>query len=369
MVSRAGRATRVPTRDRSDFEGRQPVPVSRVVTVVSNPDTWREPYRSTAARRRDSMCAVIALLHHLLAVPAPANSFESLESYWAAHRLSRWPSPFDGAVAGGFAADRIGFAFAAGYESALKYLLPSEGGESVTAFCITEEGGNHPRAIRTAITHRPDGSYVLSGRKRWSTLATRAVNLLVAGSVGSDESGRNRLRLARVPADAPGVRITFMPPTAFCPEIPHVEVELDGVVVPGKALLEGDGYEEYIKPFRTVEDLHLQGALLGYLLGVARRSAWPASVTERILALIVAARALAAEDLRAAEVHVALAGVLADAAALAAETAPLWQQVSAPERDRFERDRAIWQVAARAREARRERAWERLSEWKQQSGR
>ena len=49
-------------------------------------------------------------------------------------------------------------------------------------------------------------------------------------------------------------------------EIPHAEVGLDRVRVEASAVLPGDGYADYVKPFRTIEDAHVHCALLGYLV-------------------------------------------------------------------------------------------------------
>src|SRR5262245_25603109 len=99
-------------------------------------------------------------------------------------------------------------------------------------------------------------------------MASAAQSLLVVASTGNVD-GKNRLRVVRVPANAAGVRIE--PAVApFVPEIAHARVTLDGVRVSAGDLLPGDGYDDYLKPFRTIEDLHVHGALLGYLIGVAR---------------------------------------------------------------------------------------------------
>ncbi len=50
----------------------------------------------------------------------------------------------DRALAGGSAADRLGYAFASGYTEALRALVPGLTG--VAALCATEEGGNQPRS-------------------------------------------------------------------------------------------------------------------------------------------------------------------------------------------------------------------------------
>jgi len=122
--------------------------------------------------------------------------------------------PIDRAVRGGHAADRLGYAFAAGYGAALSALVP--GVPPHTSLCATEEGG---------------------------------------------------AQVVKVDPRAPGVTLTEMPPPPFALEIGHAEVRLDTMVSP-EAVLPGDGYDAYLKPFRTVEDVHVHGARLGWMLGL-----------------------------------------------------------------------------------------------------
>jgi hypothetical protein len=268
--------------------------------------------------------------------------------------------PIEAAVAGGLAADRLGFAFAAGYHAALRALVPELSREHLTALCATEEGGAHPRAIRATLVADVDG-FVLSGKKRWSTLAPAARELLVFASLGTDERGKSRLRIARVAASAPGVTIKPMPQTPFAPEIPHAEIAFADVRIEARALLDGDGWERWVKPFRTIEDLHVHGALLGYLIGVARRNRFPHEDVERLLALVVTTRALAEEPPDAPEAQLAVAGLLAETARAVGELEARWQGVDGPERARWQRDRGLLEVAGTARSARTRRAWERVS--------
>jgi len=90
-------------------------------------------------------------------------------------------------------------------------------------------GGAHPRAIHTRLAAAAPGRHALTGRKVWATAATAAASLLVVASVG-EVDGKNRLRVARVPANAPGLRM-HAASWPFIPEIPHAQVELDGVLV------------------------------------------------------------------------------------------------------------------------------------------
>ncbi len=298
-----------------------------------------------------------ALLRFVLDPALVPPAVDDLRAWWdvTAARRAAWTDPFDRAFASGACADRLGFAFAGGYAEALRVLVPELPPGSITALCATEEGGVHPRAIRTHLVATGPGRYELSGRKKWATVASAASSLLVVASTG-EESGKNRLRVVRVRADAPGVRL-HPSSAAFVPEIPHAEVELESVIATDADLLPGDGYDAYLKPFRTIEDIHVHAALAGYLIGVARRHHFPHDVQEHLLVLAVAAHALAHADPKAAATHAALAGVLALAVRLVGEIEPLWSVAPDDEWSRWQRDRALLRVASSARTARRERAW------------
>jgi acyl-CoA dehydrogenase len=257
-------------------------------------------------------------------------------------------TPAERAVVGGARADRAGHAFAIGYTAALEALA----GETRAAFCVTEDGGNHPRAIETRLV---DGR--VTGTKRWATLADRAAHLLVVARDGTDPAGRPRLRVVRVPRDAPGVTLELSV-AAFVPEIAHARVTLDGAA---GEVLPGDGYADYVKPFRTVEDIHVHAALVGYWFGVARQRGFAHALIERLAMSAAALVALAAADARAPASHVALGGALAASAALVAELEAAWSCVPDEEWTRWQRDRAILQVAGKARGERLARAWEALA--------
>jgi hypothetical protein len=294
------------------------------------------------------------LLRERPVMPAAADT----SSFWASTRdvRARFAAPYDRAAAGGRLADRLGYAFASGYEAALRALVPSMPEDAVAGFSVTEERGAHPRAIEAALVPVP-GGYRLTGKKRWGTMATLADVLVVVAKAGESADGRPMLRAVLLPADARGLRITAMPETAFVPEVPHAELFFEDVPVDEAALLPGDGYSDYVKPFRSVEDLHVNAALLGYLLSVALRNGWSDTLISRAIAVLACGRALASLDPRRAETHVALAGFLDQARALADEAESSWPQVSDTERERWYRDRVLTQVASKARQQRRERAF------------
>jgi len=296
------------------------------------------------------------VLELLLVAPPDGGPVGSLEAWWSRHRelASRFGAPADLAIAGGLAADRLGWAFASGYQSAGLALFGDvvrEGGR-LFALCATESGGAHPKAIETRLRRDDDGTLRLDGHKAFVTLGPAAERLLVLANEGEDADGRKRLRVAAVDAGRDGVRVTPMPAMPFVPEIPHATLELDGVAVDDADLLPGDGWARWIKPFRTVEDCCVHAALLGWLVGVGRRSGWPPEAVERIAALVVSVRGLASADPSSPAVHRALGGLLAASRHLVDDLEPLWSQVGEQTRFRWERDRPLLEVASRARDAR-----------------
>ena len=302
------------------------------------------------------------LLH---AAPAAAEC-ASVDLWWPRQvaLFARHPHPIASAIAGGYAADRVAWAFCAGYQAALRALVPQLPADTLASLCVTEAGGNHPRAIRTTLLPHPDlpGKFILDGHKRWTTLGPDSALLLVAARVaGAADAARVRLKLAIVHQGAAGVSLRTMSELHFIPEVAHAEVRFERVLVAEQDLLDGDGYARYVKPFRTIEDLHVHAAILAYLLREARRLAWPRAWIERALAALYALSALAREDASSPATHIALAGALATGAALLREAEPCWDAAGDDVASlRWKRDRGLLSVAGPAREKRIERAWERI---------
>lgn len=265
-------------------------------------------------------------------------------------------SAFEAAVRGGALADRLGYAFVAGYEAALSALLPSRDRARAAALCATEAGGAHPRAIATTIA-----GGALNGEKTFVTLGEHAEALYVlAREAGErDAEGRPRLVLVCVDRSASGVAITPLPPAPFVPEIPHAKVSFTEVRAFER--LPGDGWADYVRPFRTVEDLHVHAALVGWLAAIAVRNDWPREAIARAAAVLLSLRELSTRDPSSPLTHLALAGVIDLARALVRDLEPAWRSAGEEERARWERDRPLLDVAGKARAARLERAWERIA--------
>ncbi len=285
------------------------------------------------------------ILRHLLAGAPPAAG--ALDDFWRAHvrDTAAVERPIDRALLGGAAADRLGFAFAAGYAAALHALVPDLRGVSAS-LAVTEEGPPRPRHVQARLVADGDG-WRMTGHKRWVTAAGAVILALARAEEG--------LALVRVARDRPGVAVRPLPALPFVPEVPHAEIVFDAVRVEAADRLPGDGWTRWVKPFRTVEDVHVHGALLGFLSSAAARFGWPRPLRARLLAAVVTTRAVAALAPDDAATHVALAGLLDEVAALLAGVD--LSSADADFRARWARDRPLLGVAGSARAARLERAW------------
>jgi len=309
----------------------------------------------------------VNILAYQLTAPLVRGPYADLAAW-----MQKLPKcPFTGhverALWGGFHADRLGYAFVAGYSAALARLLEHAARiqlPSKLSFCVTESGGGHPRSIATRLD-KQGGALVLNGEKTFATLATTADELLVVASRGIEADGKNRLRMVRVKPNATGVTITPRPETPFAPEIPHALVRFTDVVVENEDVLPGDGYEHWVKPFRTIEDTHVLAATIGYLQGAARAHGFDREISAELVSASLSLIDVGARDVDAPLTHVVLAGLFGAARRLIGSLDAQWAKASSSkagtdERERWERDRVLLSVAEGAREKRTEAAWGRL---------
>lgn len=248
-------------------------------------------------------------------------------------------TPFDLAVLGGRLMATPGLAFLVGYQAALRMLWPSAP-PSLGALCATEQ-----RSLRVADMQTRLSGLRLSGRKDFVTAGDAADWLLIAArSESPDEAAR--LSLAVVYPGEPGVKVEKLPPIPLMPDISHGRLILDNAPC---ELLAGDGWEAYVKPFRTLEDVYVLSAMAAWLYGVGRECDWPHSVQLRLLALLAGCAEVSRQAPNHPAGHVLLGGLFAQFEALKAEIdktladgPPHWATM-------WQRDRSVMDLAAGAR--------------------
>jgi acyl-CoA dehydrogenase len=246
---------------------------------------------------------------------------------------------FDTAVEEAAKADRVGFAFAAGYRGALGALVPDRDPKRRAALAATEKGPIDARRVETKIDI---ASNVVTGEKGFITLGTEVDEIYVLANAGEHE-GRSHLVMAEVDVHAPGLKMEALPALPFAPEIPHARAIF--TKVPIVRVLPGDGWNDYVRPFRTIEDIYVHATLLAYL--IARRYGWPEDERDKMMALLEALRDLSGRDMSSPRIHRALGGAIA----LSREVIDRldWSRAPSEERARWERDRPLLSVAEKAR--------------------
>ncbi len=292
----------------------------------------------------------------------PISSIKAWKKKHDAHTC-QWAATIERAVAGGFLADRVAYAFAAGYNAALQKLVPDLPLEAVTAICVTEKHGGHPGAIQTRLEKvdtrlETGGKWKLNGFKQFVTSAEDATHFLVAASAGKHENGRNRIRLVCVEHDITGLLIQPMgTPLPFIPEIGMGTMTMQNIVISDSQILPGDGYRDYVKPFRTLEDLHIAGAMMGYLLRISCVFDWPKRIREHLLSLITAVKPLSLIPPDLPHGHIILEGIFGQMKDLMQNIDPLWENLPEDTRAMWYRDRVIVNTADKVRVKRLANAW------------
>jgi hypothetical protein len=232
-----------------------------------------------------------------------------------------------------------GLAFLVGYQAALRMLWPSAP-QSLGAMCATEQ-----RSLRVADMQTRLNDLRVSGRKDFVTAGDAADWLLVAAR--SEESGETaRLSLAVVYPGEPGVRVEKLPAIPLMPDISHGRLFLDNALC---ELLAGDGWDAYVKPFRTLEDIYVLSAMTAWLYGVGHDSDWSQALQLRLLALLAGCAEVSRQAPNNPVGHLLLGGLFAQFDGLKAEInqalaegPPHWAAM-------WQRDQAVMDLAAGAR--------------------
>ncbi|MED7668805.1 acyl-CoA dehydrogenase [Pseudomonas moraviensis subsp. stanleyae] len=276
------------------------------------------------------------LLHHRERLPAVADLAEGFAMLL--QTLGN-VTPFELAVAGGRRMATPGLAFLVGYQAALRMLWPSAP-LSLGALCATEQ-----RSLRPADMHTRLSDLRLSGRKDFVTAGDAADWLLVAArSEGPGEAPR--LSLAVVYPGEPGVKVEKLPALPLMPDISHGRLHLDGALC---ELLAGDGWDAYIKPFRSLEDVYVLSAMTAWLYGVGQDSDWPQTLQLRLLALLAGCAEASRQAPNNPAGHVLLGGLFAQFEALAGEVEQALADGPVEWAQMWRRDKGVMQLAAGAR--------------------
>lgn len=251
-------------------------------------------------------------------------------------------TPFELAVLGGRLMETPGLAFLVGYQAALRMLWPSAP-QSLGALCATERRSLRPADMQTRLE-----DLRLQGRKDFVTAGDAADWLLVAAR--SEAPGeRAALRLTVVYAGEPGVKVQTLPAIALMPEISHGCLLLENAAC---ELLAGDGWDAYVKPFRTLEDIYVLSAMLAWLYGVGQDSGWPQPLQLQLLGLLAGCAEVSRQNPSLSGGHILLGGLFTQFQVLRPEIDAAFANGPERWRSQWSRDQALLDLAASAREQR-----------------
>ena len=282
--------------------------------------------------------------------PLKQPLLDDLGDTWAALLEQLGPvSPFELAVLGGQAMPTPGLAFLTGYQAALRVLWPSAP-PSLGALCASEK-----RSVRPADMHmRLDMEALrLSGSKDFVTGGMDADWLLVAAR-SETISEPPRLSLAVVYPGEPGVRLEPVPALPLMPEVGHARLHLDQALC---ERLAGDGWDAYVKPFRSLEDLYVLSALCAWLYGIGRANGWSQGLMLRLMALLAGCAEGTRQSAEAPASHLLLGGLFAQFSGLRDEINKALADTEGEWADLWMRDQGILDIASAARAKRLEKAW------------
>lgn len=275
----------------------------------------------------------------------PANP-DLAEGYAGLLQVLGPVTPFELAVRGGRLMATPGLAFLVGYQAALRVLWPSAP-HSLGALCATEQRSLRPADMQTRLD-----DLRLNGRKDFVTAGDAADWLLIAARC-EGPGQKPRLNLAVVLAGDPGVRLEKLPAIALMPDISHGRVYLENAHC---ERLAGDGWDAYVKPFRTLEDTYVLSALTAWLYGIGQECAWPQCLRLRLLALLGGCAEASRQPPDSGPGHVLLGGLFAQFEGLKAELDQAFASGPHPWATQWKRDQTVLDLAAAARAKRLEKA-------------
>ena len=275
------------------------------------------------------------------------------------------PSTLEQAALGGRFSTNMSFAFSAGYQSAIQCLFKPDT-RTLASLCITEKEGNHPRNIKSILAERKQ-SWQLNGSKSFITGANDAAQLYIAVTeppvfeAHTKEHAietRPNIKMLSVPANLSGIKVEPMPPLPFVPDISHGTATFEHVNIQAAQILAGDGYTQYVKPFRTHEDIHVLAAILGFRIGEALNSNWSQKSIEAHLMLLSSLLSLNTDNFNNPTTHLVFSGCRTQFNALVQQTDEEFKQNN-PEGFRdWKIDKALLDIASKAHKVRTQRAWE-----------
>ncbi|MEM7017136.1 MAG: acyl-CoA dehydrogenase family protein, partial [Pseudomonadota bacterium] len=240
----------------------------------------------------------------------------------------------------------------------IRRLFPTTPTDAVTAFCVSEARGPHPRYINTAISGT-EGQWKITGEKMWGTMAPAANMIYVAVKTGESD-GQNQLSMVSVDPRQSSVTQLPLPPERNAGPVPICDLQFEQTDV--TSLFDGDAYTQYIKPFRLIEDVYSTVAMQIALLSLGKAAGLSHAQREDLVALVAQGFVISASAMDNTGDVLLLTSYLRASQNHWKQMAGNWDNASETVRQHWNPKRDILTVASRAREKRRQNAWQSLGD-------
>ena len=248
----------------------------------------------------------------------------------------------------------------AGHQAAVRRLFPQTPADAITAFCVSEKRGPHPRYIDTQL-QSVAGQWQISGEKMWGSMAPAATLIYVAASTGVKD-GQNQLKMVGVDAAAAGITQVPLPPERQAGDVPICDLQFQATPVEQSRVYDEDAYETYIKPFRLVEDVFGTVATQIALLRLGSQAGLTHQYKEDLIGLIAQGHAVAESAMQTPGEVLLITSYLRSSQLFWSTLEVPFVAASDAVRGTWNVTRPILSVAARARDQRRKNAWLALGE-------
>jgi len=246
----------------------------------------------------------------------------------------------------------ISQAFSVGYRCALQCVLPELNQDSWAAFCVSEAGGSSPKQLQVSVTS--DG--IVAGEKSFVSMAEKAKQLIVI-AVAEKSDTRPKLKAVLVSAESQGVEILTMPNMGMMPEVSHGRLILKDVK---GSVLSGDGYADFNKPFRGIEDTHLLMSFTGLVLSKVIRNNLNNELIDQCLLIASALLAVEFDDNPWSTLQINGAYQLFESLLVTFEKQ--LNEVSAEFKEQWEKDKKVFSLAKKIRDMKRVSAMKKIHE-------
>lgn len=308
----------------------------------------------------------IILLEELLERDRSQVKVDSLKTWIPSWRATQTrlgvETPFLPAVIAANEADRLAWAFFSGYQGAIQATFPGRTSHTAVSTICVNETGKKITEITTSLKGSRD-KLSLDGSKSWSLTGVQDLDMFVlARREGGPLAGPGSLVCVQTSLHHEGVSLNTRSNQNVVPELPHGEARFNEVAVNPAQILPGDGYSDYVKPFRLREDVFVTACTLAYLLGEAREARWPTTWSQKCVAVISSLYACSTLSPHQPDTHILVAGALNMAGELIYETDFLWGKSATGKHGRWDRDFPLLSLGREARRQRVIKSW-RLKGW------